>query len=116
MPERRVVKSKVAIGHCIFVANAHCEPVTTVLLDLKSHLAWLVAFLMKGRLEKSKMIVIAFSRFDEIIRNQRDAIVFELCAELEISFGVEDTRIFCCFLQDLTKSLNFCSNFSLLCF
>lgn len=67
MPERRVVESIVTIRNCIFIANTHCEPVTTVLLDLKSHLAWFVAFLMKGRLEKSKMIVIAFSRFDEII-------------------------------------------------
>ena len=116
MSKRRVVEGIVAIGHSIFITHTNCQPITAILLDLKCHLAWLIAFLLQRWLEETKVVVIALGWFDEMVGHYWDAAVLELGTELEIGLWIENTWVLCCFLQYFTKSFNLCPNFGLFSF
>lgn len=116
MAEGGVVECVVAVGYCIFIADAHSQPVAAVLLDLECHFARFVAFVLEGGFQQAEVVVVAFRGLDEVVLDYCYAIVLELLTELELCLGVEDAWILCCFLQDFAESLNLCSYFGLFCF
>lgn len=60
MSQNGIIECIVAIGYCVFVADAYCQPVAAVFLDFEGNFARLVAFLLQGRLYKAEVVVITF--------------------------------------------------------
>lgn len=116
MPQRRVVESIVTIGNNVLVAHSHSQPVIAILFYLKCHFTCSVPFLLQWRLQKTKVVIVSFSWFYQIIRNQRYTIMLHFTTELEVYLTIKQARILRCFLQYFTKRFNLSPNFCLFCF
>jgi len=61
--QRRIVEVVVALCHCVFVTDPHCQPVAAILLHLERHLHWLVTVRIQGWLHEGESVAVPLGRF-----------------------------------------------------
>lgn len=110
MTQWRVIELVRVLFRNFLINHANTQPVTRVLVNLEGHCAARWAFIHRW-LQQTEMVIVGFWGLDDFVRYQSDPSVFELGAELEFHFGVENWRVGWNILQGLDVPLQLLFHF-----
>lgn len=92
MTQGRIVKLIIICLNDIFMAETHRQPTRIILFNSESNLHWFITFFSNSGLHQSKVIVVGFSGFDQVIRDNLNSSMLELLTVFKLNFHIEDRR------------------------
>ena len=103
MPKSRIVKLIIILLNCVLIAYSNSKPITMILFDLKRYCCGSVTLFLNWWFKQPKMIVVGFSGFNCVLRDNFNSIMFQFTTELELDLRIKNAGIINCFLERFHK-------------